>query len=566
MCVCVSVHNNFQQYRLAKIGPKGQSKASELKKIFNNLNSSKNISFPWHGSLLASRPIYSQLYNRADHGQAVSDVHHHILLGVDHGGLAQVDRIDKELVAKAMKKMKTGKNDAIFDIQFDCLINGPPELLNHITNLLKLFIIHGEVPSILLLCTLLPIVKDNLGDITSSDNYRAIASGSLLLKLFDLVILLLEGEKLGCDSMQFGFQANSSTTMCTWAVNATIDHFLSNGRKVFGCAMALSKAFDMVEWSELFITLDKKKVHPIFLRILFFIYREQQCDVRWAGKYSQRFGVSNGVRQGAVSSPLLFSIYIDELFRILRQKGLGCHINDIFLGCFGYADDLMLLSASKSGLQEMIRTCEQFAKKKNLKFSTNVDPTKSKTKGIIFSKNPVRQVPPVLLNGDPLPWVSSVKHLGNTLQSNNTMQLDCTQKRGKFIGKLNALKQEYHYVQPDVFVKIVNLFSTSFYGSSLWNLNSKDCEKFFTSWNVAIRHCFGVSMRTHRYLIEEISEYFHPQVMMSSRFVSFHSSLISSDKFPVRFLSRIKENDQRSVHAQNLAIIGKKCGEKFLKS
>ena len=167
--------------------------------------------------------------------------------------------------------------------------------------------------------------------------------------------------------------------------------------------MALSKAFDMVEWSELFITLDKKKVHPIFLRILFFIYRGQQCDVRWAGKYSQRFGVSNGVRQGAVSSPLLFSIYIDELFRILRQKGLGCHINDIFLGCFGYADDLMLLSASKSGLQEMIRTCEQFANKKNPRFSTNVDPTKSKTKGIIISKNPVRQVPLVLLNGDPLP-------------------------------------------------------------------------------------------------------------------------------------------------------------------
>ena len=249
--------------------------------------------------------IYSQLYNRADQGQAVSDVHHHILLGVDHGGLAQVDRIDKELVAKAMKKMKTGKNDAIFDFQSDCLINGPPELLDHITNLLKLFIIHGEVPSILLLCTLLPIVKDNLGDITSSDNYRAIASGSLLLKLFDLVILLLEREKLGCDSMQFGFQANSSTTMFTWSVNATIDHLLSNGRKVFGCAMDLSKAFDMVEWSELFITLDKKKVHPIFLRILFFIYKEQQCDVRWAGNYSQRFRVSNGVRQGAVSSQFI---------------------------------------------------------------------------------------------------------------------------------------------------------------------------------------------------------------------------------------------------------------------
>ena len=147
----------------------------------------------------------------------------------------------------------------------------------------------------ILLCILLPIVKDDLGDITSSENYRAIASGSLLLKLLDIVILLLEGEKLGCDQMQFGFQAKSSTTMCTWAATSVIDHFLSNGRNVFGCAMDLSKAFNMVEWTELFNTMMKREVHPIFLRVLLYVYRSQQCDVKWAGKYSHRFSVRNGV-------------------------------------------------------------------------------------------------------------------------------------------------------------------------------------------------------------------------------------------------------------------------------
>ena len=123
--------------------------------------------------------------------------------------------------------------------------------------------------------------------------------------------------------------------MCTWAVTTTIDHFLSNGRRVFGCAMDLSKAFDMVELSELFSTLVTKGVHPVFLRVLLYIYKEQQCDVKWAGKQSQRFSVANGVRQGAVSSPLLFSIYIDDLFRILRKAGLGCHIDGIFLHLVG---------------------------------------------------------------------------------------------------------------------------------------------------------------------------------------------------------------------------------------
>ena len=166
-------------------------------------------------------------------------------------------------------------------------------------------------------------------------------------------------------------------------------------------------------------------------------------------------------------------------------------------------------------------------------------------------------------HGDPLPWVSSVKHLGNTLQCNKTMQVDCSMKRGKFIGKLNSLSQEFHYVQPEIFVKILNIYSTSFYGSSLWDLSSKDVGKFFTSWNVAIRQCFGVPRQTHRYLIEEMSQSLHPQVMMYSRFACFYKSLISSEKFPIRFLARLKERDNRSLLCQNLSKIGNSCGEDY---
>ena len=58
--------------------------------------------------------------------------------------------------------------------------------------------------------------------------------------------MLLEGDKLGCDQLQFGFQAKSSTTMCTWAATAVIEHFNANGRTVSGCAMDLSEAYDLV--------------------------------------------------------------------------------------------------------------------------------------------------------------------------------------------------------------------------------------------------------------------------------------------------------------------------------
>ena len=112
--------------------------------------------------------------------------------------------------------MKGDKGDAIFDFQSDCLIDGPPEVVTHLTNLIRMFISHGEVPDVILVCTLLPLVKDNLGDITQSDNYRAIASGCQVLKLLDIVILILEGEKLRCDQLQFGFQPKASTTAPGW--------------------------------------------------------------------------------------------------------------------------------------------------------------------------------------------------------------------------------------------------------------------------------------------------------------------------------------------------------------
>ena len=140
----------------------------------------------------------------------------------------------------------------------------------HLTNLIRLFIGHAKVSLYLLICSLIPIVKDNLGDFASSDNYRAIAIGSLLLKLLYWVILLVEGEKLSLDQFKYGYQALASTTMCTWRVNTVVEFYNRRGRRVYGTAMDCLKACDMVRWTDLFMELRKKGLIPIFLRLLLF--------------------------------------------------------------------------------------------------------------------------------------------------------------------------------------------------------------------------------------------------------------------------------------------------------
>ena len=149
------------------------------------------------------------------------------------------------------------------------------------STILRQSLLHGAIPHIVLLCTLTPLLKNSLGDITKSDNYRAIAGGCLLLKVLDLVVLDMESSKLDTDALQFAYKANTGTSMCTWTVTAVVDLFTRHGNPVFGAAMDMSKAFDMVKWEELFSTLLKRGVEPIFLRLLIYIYTNQKYTVKW---------------------------------------------------------------------------------------------------------------------------------------------------------------------------------------------------------------------------------------------------------------------------------------------
>ena len=209
----------------------------------------------------------------------------------------------------------------------------------------------------------------------------------------------------------------------------------------------------------------------------------------------------------------------------------------------------------------MVRICEDFAKSRKLKFSTDENPVKSKTKCLIFNKvkRNNAEVAPIILNGNPLPWVSNVKHLGNILDSTNSMKADCLSKRGKFIGKVNSLLQEFHYVEPEVMVRLLNIYTTSYYGSVLWDLYSPEVTKIYSSWNVTMRKIFRLPWTTHRYLIEPISCTRHPKTMLTGRMMKFMESLRTSSKSSVRYLVNSVVDDRRTLVGRTVSRIAKEC-------
>ena len=373
------------------------------------------------------------------------------------------------------------------------------------------------------------------------------------MKLFDVVIILVSEDCLKLNDLQFSYQAKVSTSMCTWLVVETIEYFLRNKSEVFACTMDMSKAFDRVKHSTLFNKLRIGGLPPIIIRFLMSAYKMQMAHVRWNGEISSSFKISNGVKQGAVLSAILYCVYMNDLFTLLKKKKYGCWINGEYYGIIGYADDLFLLSPSPSALQEMLQTCESYAKSHNLVFSTNENPNKSKTKCIAFLKED-KELEKLSLCDNMLPWVNNVKHLGMRIENKlgGILRQDVMVKRAQFIQRNNEIMQEFHFAHPHSKMKLNRVYNTHFTGSVLWDLFSKESGMIANTWSISIRNIFNLHRETHRYFIEPISDEKHIKFSLLGRFIRFSNALNRSSKAPLRRLYNTVKRDCSSTTGSNL--------------
>ena len=224
----------------------------------------------------------------------------------------------------------------------------------------------GTVTTSLLACGFLPLLKSPLKNPADPNSYRAIAGSSIILKLFDKVVLLLWGHLLCTDTLQLGYEVGTSTTQCSWLVQEVANHFLRMGSHPILTFLDCSKVFDTCQFSTLFTRLLESGMPAIIVRVIIFVYEEQYAWVKCGSSKSSIFTIVNGTRQGSIISPALFALYVDELLIELRSLGIGCRVAGIYMGAVGFCDDLLLIAPTRDGIKVMIDTCERLANKFNL--------------------------------------------------------------------------------------------------------------------------------------------------------------------------------------------------------
>ena len=104
----------------------------------------------------------------------------------------------------------------------------------------------------------------------------------------------------------------------------------------------------------LFIKLIERDFPTKLLNVLETWFCTSIACVKWGRNVSSFISLHAGVRQGGVLSPILFSVFIDDIVAEVKVANVGCCISTICVSIFLYADDVILVAPSVSGLQSLL--------------------------------------------------------------------------------------------------------------------------------------------------------------------------------------------------------------------
>ena len=201
---------------------------------------------------------------------------------------------------------------------------------------------------------------------------------------------------------------------------------VSYGKDLFACFVDLERAYDRVPRDKLRFcknkVLQEYGVSGQLLRAIKSFYCRPEVCVRVNGKQSKPFHVGVGLRQGCVLSPLLFIVYINWIEKF-SQADECATIGNCKISRLLFADDLVLLSSTESGLHRALNSFADACNTAGMKIST------TKTEVLHLSRNPDQCV--LQVNGATLKQVEKFKYLGVAFTSDGRQDEELDTRIGK---------------------------------------------------------------------------------------------------------------------------------------
>lgn len=250
------------------------------------------------------------------------------------------------------KAVKSVKNKGYVGVATGLFRWVPVNILLYILQVLNIVFNTGTYPALWTHTKLITIFKS--GQRLACGNYRGIAIGDSLSKIYDTIINNRLSEWIAIDKAQAGAQKGRGCVEQIMSLRLLIDFSMVKRHKLYLIFVDFQKAYDKVPRNKLLECLRQRGCGAKMLLALKTIYRCTRYVLR-----SAIISATIGVRQGASTSCLLFVFYID--FMVQRVK--LAYAEDGFLGSLHVLllmDDTVILATSKEMARNKFTTLLDF--------------------------------------------------------------------------------------------------------------------------------------------------------------------------------------------------------------
>ena len=314
-----------------------------------------------------------------------------------------------EELKEAITIAKRGKACGPDIVQIEYIKHATEDVVKLLFRIMKILFKTAMFPQQWTVNFLRPIYKKECKD--DPNNYRGLAIASTISKLFSLILLqrletYMVNNKI-ISPNQIGFCKGYRTSDHIFLLKTLVTKVLRKKKQLFVAFIDFKKAYDTVDRNKLLMALHQSGIQGKFLSNLEAMYRKVQYSIKLNSGVLPPITSNLGLKQGCPLSPLLFNFYINDISSYLKEdtpSDISVHGTPV--NHFLYADDLVLLSETKDGLQEHLNGLQKFSEDKELTVSVK------KSVVMVFNKAGRKSKVKLTYNGQALSTVQSFTYLG----------------------------------------------------------------------------------------------------------------------------------------------------------
>ena len=341
------------------------------------------------------------------------------------------------------------------------------------------------------------------GDLKECANWRTIAlishASKVLLKVIQRRLEKFMDEQLPPN--QAGFRRGRGTRDIIADARWILENAHTFQQDIYMCFIDYSKAFDCVNHSKLWNTMQKMGAPEHIVNLLKELYYQQTAKVRTQCGDTEWFSIGKGVRQGCILSPYLFNIYSEQIIRNALEDQLeGIKIGGLNLNNLRYADDTTLIADGKESLISLISKVKEESEKFGLRL--NVKKTKIMTN---------KEKQNIQINGEYIEVVEKFELLGAQIScdgsSRNEIRRRAAMARSAMAGLSTIWKDKNINLSLKKRLVSALIHPIFTYACESWTMNKKEWKIIDTFEMWCWRRMLQVSWtrhKTNRQVLQEV--------------------------------------------------------------